>query len=64
MSNSTTVPDEIQLRFQHDYLVVYVKILRLATQDLEQNNQALFCEFRHHKIIECDIRRLFRAPRH
>jgi len=62
MSNSTTVPYEIQLRFQHDYLAVYVKILRLATQDLKQNNQALFCEFRHHKIIERDVCHLFSAP--
>jgi len=37
MSNSTTVPYEIQLRFQHDYLAVYIKILRLATQDLKPN---------------------------
>lgn len=62
MSNSTTVPCEIQLRFQHDYLAVYVKILRLATQDLKHNLQTLFCEFRHHKIIERDVCHLFSAP--
>jgi hypothetical protein len=35
MSNSTTVPVEIQLRFQRDYLAGDIKILRLATQDLK-----------------------------
>ena len=62
MSNSTTVPCEIQLRFQRDYVAVYVKILRLTTQDLKQNTQALFCEFRHYKIVERDVSHLFRAP--
>jgi hypothetical protein len=62
MSNSTTVPYEIQLRFQRDYQAVYIKILRLATQDLKQNTQELLCELRHHKIIERDVCRLLRAP--
>ena len=62
MSNSTTVPYEIQLRFQHDYLAVYIKILRLATQDLKPNARTLLGKFCHHKIIERDVCHLFSAP--